>query len=187
MERSERRAPTPEACYGILGLPHTATHREVQAAYRRLAFRHHPDIAGDDAAARSEFSRITEAYRTIATLDRLRGRVKSLVGCCCRCGRPEQLFRGMDHRNYCAECLLSARRRLLPAPIYTTMRCFSVIALQALSVLLMVRFAGSGHYAEGWAAAGCMVASLGVLGYFVAKADVIEVAPARRSRRRIRD
>lgn len=33
--------------YALLGVPHDSGFREIQAAYRRLARRHHPDAGGD--------------------------------------------------------------------------------------------------------------------------------------------
>eukprot|EP00941_MAST-03F_sp_MAST-3F-sp1_P004933 g4933.t1 len=49
--------------YEILGVPKTATKREIQKAYRRLAIKHHPDKEGGDAEL---FKKIGEAYATLS-------------------------------------------------------------------------------------------------------------------------
>ncbi len=165
---------TPEVAYRILGLSPGAAHREVQLAYRRLAFRHHPDIAGDDPLARAEFSRITSAYRTVSALDRLRLHQPDGAGCCRCCGQPDLLYLGLDRRRYCADCLLQSRRRFLPLPSYRTVRCVGVIALQAAAAGLCVAHGVTGAPGWGLAAAATAVLSLAVLGWHVFSADVIE-------------
>ncbi len=49
-----------EDAYAILGVPPDADDDEVAAAYRSLARRHHPDVAGEDATRR--MSRINAAF-----------------------------------------------------------------------------------------------------------------------------
>ena len=47
--------------YKILGVPKNADDKAIKTAYRRLARKHHPDVAkGKDSAAR--FQEISEAY-----------------------------------------------------------------------------------------------------------------------------
>lgn len=58
IERVSMRAQA----YTILGVPPEANREEIRQAYRQLAFRKHPDQHPEFA---EEFSRITEAYRTI--------------------------------------------------------------------------------------------------------------------------
>lgn len=164
-----------EAAYDVLGLKAGAAHQTVQAAYRKLALKHHPDIAGDDPVARQEFVRITRAYRLIATLDRMRMRKRGgEAGCCARCEALDVLYVGLDRRKYCAKCLLEARRRFLPLPSYRTIRCIAVIVLQALGVAGAIWFVSSGRSEIGIAAFFAMLLSLVVLGYHVWEADVIE-------------
>lgn len=175
MRASDVRAqPTPYECYRILGLQPGAAHQAVQEAYRKLAFRHHPDVAGDDPDSRTEFIRVTQAYRIISTLDRMRGRTGHVGGTCRRCGAIEELFIGLDRRKYCATCLLETRRRFLPLPIYRTIRCVSVMGLQATAVALGATFIRDGGMAMALASMGSAAASIGLLGYFVAAADQIE-------------
>jgi curved DNA-binding protein CbpA len=66
--------------YGILGVPRTATGREISGAYRKLMRTHHPDI-DSGATDRSELLRIMAAFAVLrnptmrAAYDReLRGR-----------------------------------------------------------------------------------------------------------------
>jgi hypothetical protein len=47
--------------YDVLGVKEDASAREVNAAYRRLAKKHHPDKGGDPAT----FQRVTEAYNVL--------------------------------------------------------------------------------------------------------------------------
>ena len=52
--------------YDILGIPKTASEKEVRQAYRRLARRYHPDLNPDDPEAAEQFKRITEAYEVLS-------------------------------------------------------------------------------------------------------------------------
>lgn len=56
--------------YGILGVSPRATNKQITAAYRKLALKFHPDrvTTGGEAAkaaATSQFTEISEAYRTL--------------------------------------------------------------------------------------------------------------------------
>lgn len=57
--------------HAVLGLTPDATDEELARAYRELAKRHHPDHAGDDAAA--QMQRLNEAYAAARTARRRRG------------------------------------------------------------------------------------------------------------------
>jgi hypothetical protein len=52
--------------YAVLGLTRHATPGEVARAYRRLAKRYHPDIAGPDPVAAERFAAVNHAYQTLA-------------------------------------------------------------------------------------------------------------------------
>ena len=54
--------------YALLGVPRTATADEIKSAYRRLAQRFHPDVAGD-AGAEERFKQITRAYQVLRDPD----------------------------------------------------------------------------------------------------------------------
>jgi DnaJ-domain-containing protein 1 len=50
--------------YDILGLPVNATDREIKNAYRKLAFRYHPD-RNPEPDARAKFDRVKQAYEIL--------------------------------------------------------------------------------------------------------------------------
>lgn len=51
--------------YAVLGIPRSASSREVKSAYRRLARKHHPDVSSS-ADSKLEFVRIHEAYQLLS-------------------------------------------------------------------------------------------------------------------------
>jgi DnaJ-class molecular chaperone len=58
--------------YQILGLTQSATDRQIGAAYRALAIKHHPDTSHEDTESNAEFKRITEAYDVLSDPDQRR-------------------------------------------------------------------------------------------------------------------
>jgi molecular chaperone DnaJ len=48
--------------YDVLGVPETASDKEIQRAYRKLARTHHPDANDGDPAAEDRFKEISTAY-----------------------------------------------------------------------------------------------------------------------------
>jgi hypothetical protein len=60
------KAETPLDCYKILGIPRDATLRQVKAAYRKLAKRHHPDACPGDPGAAARFRDIIDAYNILS-------------------------------------------------------------------------------------------------------------------------
>lgn len=57
--------------YELLGLQKTATEKEIKAAYRKLARKHHPDVnPGDRAAAEERFKKIAEAFAVLSDPDK---------------------------------------------------------------------------------------------------------------------
>jgi len=48
--------------YKILGVPKTATDKEIKSAYRKLARQYHPDVNQNDKSAEEKFKDIGEAY-----------------------------------------------------------------------------------------------------------------------------
>lgn len=57
--------PGPEDPYEVLGVRRGASDQAIAAAYKRLARRHHPDIAGEDATLR--MASINAAFDAIRT------------------------------------------------------------------------------------------------------------------------
>jgi DnaJ-class molecular chaperone len=56
--------------YKILGVPKTATAKEIKAAYRKLARKHHPDVNKGDARAEARFKEINEANEVLSDPDK---------------------------------------------------------------------------------------------------------------------
>lgn len=51
--------------YEVLGVPRTASDKEIRAAYRKLARQHHPDVNPNDKASEARFKEITSAYEVL--------------------------------------------------------------------------------------------------------------------------
>lgn len=52
--------------YKILGVPKTATEKEIKSAYRKLARKHHPDLNPDNKEAEKKFKDINEANEVLS-------------------------------------------------------------------------------------------------------------------------
>ena len=52
--------------YQVLGIGKSASDKDIKAAFRRLARRHHPDLNPGDEAAEREFKKINEAYEVLS-------------------------------------------------------------------------------------------------------------------------
>ncbi len=52
--------------YAILGVPKTATQKEIKAAFRKAARKHHPDLNQNDSAAERRFKEINEANEVLS-------------------------------------------------------------------------------------------------------------------------
>ena len=51
--------------YATLGVPRTATQKEIRTAFRKLARKHHPDVNQGDKAAEDRFKEINEANEVL--------------------------------------------------------------------------------------------------------------------------
>jgi DnaJ-class molecular chaperone len=51
--------------YSSLGVAKTASQKEIKAAYRKLARKHHPDVNQGDGSAEGRFKEINEAYEVL--------------------------------------------------------------------------------------------------------------------------
>ena len=56
--------------YAVLGVPRTASQKEIKKAFRKLAREHHPDTKGGDAAAEVRFKEINEANAVLSDPDK---------------------------------------------------------------------------------------------------------------------
>jgi len=52
--------------YQVLGVPKTATEKEVKDAYRKLARKHHPDLNPNDPEANKKFQQLNEANEVLS-------------------------------------------------------------------------------------------------------------------------
>ena len=51
--------------YATLGVPKTASQKEIKQAFRKLARKHHPDVNPGDKTAESKFKEMNEAYEVL--------------------------------------------------------------------------------------------------------------------------
>jgi curved DNA-binding protein len=59
-------AKTTKDYYDVLGVPRTATQKEITSAFRKLARKHHPDLNAGDKQAEARFKEISEAHDVLS-------------------------------------------------------------------------------------------------------------------------
>jgi molecular chaperone DnaJ len=57
---------TKKDYYEILGVPRTATEKDIKAAYRKLARKHHPDVNPGDKKAEEKFKEVAGAFAVLS-------------------------------------------------------------------------------------------------------------------------
>ena len=58
--------PKTKDHYEVLGVPRTATPREITSAFRKLARKHHPDLNAGDKQAEARFKEISQAHDVLS-------------------------------------------------------------------------------------------------------------------------
>src|SRR5438094_9719903 len=58
--------------YQIRGVPKTASHKDIKAAFRKLARKHHPDLNPNDPAAEARFKEANEAHEVLGDPEKRR-------------------------------------------------------------------------------------------------------------------
>ena len=56
--------------YEVLGVPRTASEKEIKAAFRKLARQHHPDVNAGDKEAERRFKEISEANEVLSDAEK---------------------------------------------------------------------------------------------------------------------
>src|SRR5487761_612284 len=54
--------PKTKDYYEVLGVPRTASQKEISTAFRKLARKHHPDLNAGDKQAEARFKEVSEAH-----------------------------------------------------------------------------------------------------------------------------
>lgn len=62
--------PSYKDYYATLGIPKTATEKEIKAAYRKLARKYHPDVNPGNKGAEDKFKEISEAHEVLGDADK---------------------------------------------------------------------------------------------------------------------
>src|SRR6267142_771427 len=58
--------PKVKDYYEVLGVPRTASQKEISSAFRKLARKHHPDLNAGDKQAESRFKEISQAHDVLS-------------------------------------------------------------------------------------------------------------------------
>jgi curved DNA-binding protein len=58
--------PKTKDYYEVLGVPRTATQKEISSAFRKLARKHHPDLNAGDKQSEARFKEISQAHEVLS-------------------------------------------------------------------------------------------------------------------------
>src|ERR1700693_1491096 len=58
--------PKTKDYYEVLGVPRSASQREITAAFRKLARKHHPDLNAGDKQSEARFKEISQAHDVLS-------------------------------------------------------------------------------------------------------------------------
>jgi len=58
--------------YSVLGVPKSASQKDIKSAFRKLAKQYHPDRNKDDTSAQASFAKINQAYEIVGDKDKRR-------------------------------------------------------------------------------------------------------------------
>ena len=58
--------------YDVLGIPRSASDKDIKAAFRRLARKYHPDVNPGDKTTETKFKEINEAYEVLSDTEKRR-------------------------------------------------------------------------------------------------------------------
>jgi curved DNA-binding protein len=58
--------PKTKDYYEVLGVPRTASQKDISAAFRKLARKHHPDLNAGDKASETRFKEISQAHDVLS-------------------------------------------------------------------------------------------------------------------------
>src|SRR5829696_7827182 len=56
--------------YDVLGVPRSASEKEIRQAYRKLARQYHPDLNPNDKQSETRFKEIGQAYEVLSDADK---------------------------------------------------------------------------------------------------------------------
>ena len=174
----DRSRPTREQAYALLGLAPGARTKDVRAAFRRLAFEHHPDRNPDDPSRHEHFARIANAYRVLAGRKSAKNEDEG-EGHCVRCGEYGALVPALDNTLCCLACLRSVNGgRILPGPPIVMATCGLAMTILMVGAVLLLVSVGKGDSRLLVAAFLCGAA--GLLALTVTAVSIAYVARPRR-------
>jgi len=141
-----------------LQLPPAASRHDIQRAFRKMAIELHPDRYRGDPRTHHQFIEMSKAYRAaMRAMPNVKRGEQS--GICVECRGFAELYRGLDGRMLCENCLVrSMSRRYLPLPgLIVVVKCLPAIVLNLAALVLLLLGMTTGSV---WISAAAMAAGL---------------------------